>query len=173
MRTTKELDFGGQWDLITELPTGLGKLTLGGTNKTWNTPGLRRKEQWPHKRPSQTCLWVSRSLWWWRESTVACHRVRGTEYNSPGSHLASWHFEGGHHYYHYPYHSLASGQTIGREHSPTHQQKIRLKIYWAQPRLSEQDQIPPSQSLLSGIFHKLLILICERADRMNIIITEN
>ena len=25
--------------------------------------------------------------------------------------------------------SLASGQTIGREHSPAHQQKIGLKIY--------------------------------------------
>ena len=26
---------------------------------------------------------------------------------------------------------LALGQTTGREHSPTHQQKIPLKIYWA------------------------------------------
>ena len=39
-------------------------------------------------------------------------------------------FEGGHHY---PYHSLASDQTIGKEHSPTHQQKIGFKIYWAWP----------------------------------------
>ena len=30
---------------------------------------------------------------------------------------------------HYPYHSLGSGQTIEKEHSPTHQQKIGLKIY--------------------------------------------
>ena len=43
-------------------------------------------------------------------------------------------FEGGRHYCHYcyhsfyPYHSLASGQATGREHSST-QQKIRLKIY--------------------------------------------
>ena len=29
----------------------------------------------------------------------------------------------------YLHHSLASGQTTGREHSPTHQQKIGLKIY--------------------------------------------
>ena len=27
-------------------------------------PGPRRKEQWPHKRLTQTCPWVSRSLWW-------------------------------------------------------------------------------------------------------------
>ena len=38
-------------------------------------------------------------------------------------------FEGGHHYLHYLHHSLASGQTTGREHSPALQQKIGLKIY--------------------------------------------
>ena len=38
-------------------------------------------------------------------------------------------FEGGRHYLHYLHHSLASGQTTGRERSPTHQQKIGLKIY--------------------------------------------
>ena len=38
-------------------------------------------------------------------------------------------FEGGHHYLNYLHHSLASGQTTGREHSPAHQQKIGLKIY--------------------------------------------
>ena len=54
--------------------------------------------------------------------------------------------------------SLSTGQKTGREHSTTHENKT---------------QIPHSQCLLSGIFHKLLILICERADRMNIIITEN
>ena len=39
--------------------------------------------------------------------------------------------EGCCHYHYYPYHSLASVQTIGREHSPTHQQKIGFKTYWA------------------------------------------
>ena len=38
-------------------------------------------------------------------------------------------FEGGHRYLYYLHHSLVSGQTIGREHSPAHQQKIALKIY--------------------------------------------
>ena len=72
-------------------------------------------------------------------ATVACHRVRGTEYNSPG---ATWQA------------GILKEATITtitpirvgpvrREHSPTHRQKIRLKIYWAQPHLSEQDQIPP------------------------------
>ena len=39
------------------------------------------------------------------------------------------------HYLHYLHHSLASGQTTGREQSPTHQQKIGLKIYWAFPNI--------------------------------------
>ena len=33
-------------------------------------------------------------------------------------------------YLHYLHHSLASGQTTGRKHSPAHQQKIGLNIYW-------------------------------------------
>ena len=105
--------------------TGLGNRLLEGTNKTLCAPGLRRKEQWPHKRPTQTCLWVSRSLWWRRGSAVACCRVWG--WNGP--------FEGGHNYLHY------SGQTTGREHSPVYQQKIGLKIYWAWPCQSEQDPV--------------------------------
>ena len=47
-------------------------------------------------------------------------------------------FEGGCHYCQYPYHSLASGQTTGREHSPTHQKKIESKIYWIWPSPPEQ-----------------------------------
>ena len=39
-----------------------GETLLEGTNKTLGAPGPRRKEQWPHKRLTQTCLWVSRSL---------------------------------------------------------------------------------------------------------------
>ena len=64
--------------------TGLGKQTLGGHNKTLCAPGPRRKEQWPHKRMSQTCLWVSRRFQWRHGSTVAYCGVRGTESNSPG-----------------------------------------------------------------------------------------
>ena len=112
--------------------TGLGIRLLEGTNKTLCAPGPRRKEQWPHRRLSQTCLWVSRSLQRRRGLTVACRGIRGTEYNSPGPSS----FEG---VCHYPYHSSASG----REHSPIHQQKIGWKIYWVWPHPSEQTQIPP------------------------------
>ena len=41
------------------------------------------------------------------------------------------------HFHHYPYHSWASVQTTGTVHSPTHQNNIELKIYWAWPHPSE------------------------------------
>ena len=121
--------------------TGLGKQTLGGNDNTVCAPRPRRKEQWPHKRLSQTCLWVSRSLLRRRGLTAACRRVRGTDYSGPGT-LVFRPCEGSHHYHHYPYHSLVSGQTTGREHSPTHQQKIGLKIYWAWPGPQSKTQLP-------------------------------
>ena len=46
----------------------------------------------------------------------------------------------------YLHHSLASGQITGREYSPTHQQKIGLKIYWAWPLPSDQDPVSCSVS---------------------------
>ena len=68
--------------MIIGLPQDWGNRLLEGTNKTLCAPGPRRKEQCPHKRLSQTCLSVSRSLWWRCGSTAACCRVRGTEYSS-------------------------------------------------------------------------------------------
>ena len=107
------------------------------------TPGPRRKEQGPHKRLTQTCPWVSRSLRWRHGSTVACCKVRDTDRGM----ACMGPCEGGHHYLHYLHHSLTSGQTTGREHSPTHQQKTGLKIYWARPHPSE----PVSPPLVSPI----------------------
>ena len=116
---------------------------LEGTNKTLCAPGPRRKEQWPHKKLTQTCPRVSRNLQRRCGSVVACCRVGGTERSSG----CMGPFEGGHHYLHYLHHSLASGQATGREHSPAHQQKIGLKIYWTWARPSEQDSVSPSVSL--------------------------
>ena len=107
---SREFDFGGQWDLITALTQDQGNRLLEGTNKALCTPAARRKEQCPHRRLSQTCLQVSRSLWQRCGSTVACCRIRGTEYNS----ACTSPFEGGCHYLHYPYHSLASVKQQGR-----------------------------------------------------------
>ena len=55
-------------------------------------------------------------------------------------------------HYAYPYHSLASSQTAGREHRPTHQQKIGLKIYCVWPHKSSKTQfipqpVPPIRNL--------------------------
>ena len=136
----REFDFEGQRDLITELTQDWGNRLLESTHRTLCALGPRRKEQWPHKRLSQTCLWVSRSFRQRRGSTLTCHGVRGIEYNS----ACISPFEGG--CCHNPYHSLASGQTIGRKHSPTHQQKIGLKIYWAWPCPSDQDPDSPTSS---------------------------
>ena len=130
LRTSRKFYFGGQWNLITELTQDWGNRFLEGTNKTLCTPGPRRKEQWPHKRLTKTCLWVSTSLWRSYALMVACYRVGGTECGS--AHMGS--FEGVCHYLHYLHHSLVSGQTRGREHVSTHQQKIGLKVYWAWSR---------------------------------------
>ena len=48
--------------------------------------------------------------------------------------------------HHCPYHSLASAQTTGMEHNPTHQQKVRFKIYWTQSYPPEQDPVFPMAS---------------------------
>ena len=77
-------------------------------------------------------------------------------------------------YLHYLRHSLASGQTTGREHSPTHQQKIGLKIYWPWPHPSQLDPVSPSVSLSpQKASINFLTLIHQRADRMKTITTEN
>ena len=73
-------------------------------------------------------------------SAVACCRFEGNEWGSGCMGPFQW----GHHYLHYLHHSLASGQTTGREHSSAHQQKIGLKIYWAWSHPSEQDPVFPS-----------------------------
>ena len=45
LRTPREFDFGGQWNLITELPKDWGNRFLEGTDKALCAPGPRRKEQ--------------------------------------------------------------------------------------------------------------------------------
>ena len=58
-------------------------------------------------------------------------------------------FEGGPHYLHYLHHSLVSGQTTGREHSPTHQQKMDYRS-----NQSILKEISPEYSL-EGLMLKL------------------
>ena len=58
-----------------ELTQDWGNRFWEGTNRNLCAPGPRRKEQWPHRRLTQTCPWVFRSLWQMRGSVVAWFRV--------------------------------------------------------------------------------------------------
>ena len=119
------------------------KQTLGGHKQpcVHQVPGDRSSDptrDWPTL--ACECPGVSGI---WPESVMACSRVEGTERSC----VCKGPFEKGWSYLHYLHHSLASGQTTGREHSPAYQQKIGLKIYWAWPRPAEQDPASPSVSL--------------------------
>ena len=101
--------------------------------------GPRRKQQWPHKETepdlpvsvqvSPPEAWVERGLQWGQR-----HWLQQTWHKSFWRRSLL------------PYSSFVSGQTTEREHSPTHQQKIGFKIYWAWPRQSEQDPDSPTAS---------------------------
>ena len=56
-------------------------------------------------------------------------------------------FQGGRHYLRYFCHSLISGQTTGREHSPAHQQKIGLKFTEHGSNDQNQEPVSPTVSL--------------------------
>ena len=95
----------------------------------------RTQEQWPHKRLTQTCQWVSSSFRRRRGLTVACCRVRDTECSSP----CMGPLEGGSHYFItstivWPQVKQQGGDTAG----PINR-KNELNINWAWPCPSEQD----------------------------------
>ena len=118
-------------------------------------PGERSSD---HKRLTQTCLWASRSLWQRHGSAVACCRVGSTQC----SNVCMGPFKVD--YLHYLHHSLASGQ-ITRNRTETSTEN------WIKDLLS---MAPPTRTrLLSGSFHKLLILIPQRVERMKTTTTEN
>ena len=89
-----------------ELTQDLGNRPLEDTNKTLCVPVPRRKEQWPHKRLTQTCLWVFRSLWQKHGSVAACW---GSGALSVAVHAQDLMKE-----------ITIIFITIGREHSPAH-----------------------------------------------------
>ena len=61
----------------------------------------------------------------------------------------------------------------GREHSPALQQKIGVKILSMALTIRTRPSFSLSQSLPSGSFHKPLILLHQRADKLKTTITEN
>ena len=171
----RESDFECQWDLIIKLPQDWGNRLLEGKDKTICAPGPRRKEQWPHKRLSQTSLWVFGSLQH-RHGSTNSGLPQGQRYWQQ----QSWEAQctgtspcgGGHHYPTIETANSTSGQTTGREHSPTHQQEIGLKIYWAWPCPPDQDLVFPTASP-SHQDVRLWTPIPQRADIMETTIREN
>ena len=98
---------------------------------------------------------------------VACCRVGVTDCSS----ACMGPSEGGRHYLHHLHHSLVSGQTTGREHSPSTENWIKDLLSMALP-IRTRPSFPVSQSLPSGSFHKPLILLYQRADRLKTTVTE-
>ena len=82
-------------------------------------------------------------------------------------------FAGGHHYCHYPYHSLASGKLQGSKTAPPLSRNLDYRFtehcltHQSKTQLSPQP-VPPSRKL-----PKPLILIHEKADRMKTTVAEN
>ena len=69
--------------------------------------------------------------------------------------------------------SLPSVQTTGREEPyPSTEYRINDLLSMAPP-IRTRPSFPYSQSLPTGSFHKLLILIHQQADKMKITVTEN
>ena len=116
--------------------TGLGKQTLRGQKQNLVQPGPRRKEWWPQKRLTQTCPWVSRSLWGRHGLTVAGWRVGGTEC-LPGTFWRRLQLSS----LSPPEFGLRSNNREGTQPRPSTENG--LKIYWVWPRPSEQDPVSP------------------------------
>ena len=93
---------------------GLGNKLLEGTNKTVCAPGARKKEQSPHKRLSQTCLWGCKSLWWgvgWQWPAAGSGALNTTMHTWALSKEVIITFITP---------TIVWTQAKGREHSPTH-----------------------------------------------------
>ena len=82
-------------------------------------------------------------------------------------------FEGGRHHLHCLHHSLASvKQQGGNTARPSTEEWIKDLLSMALP-IRTRPNFPHRQSLPSGSFHRSLILIHQRADRLKTTITEN
>ena len=123
-------------------------------------PGERSSDPTCHE-----CPWVSRSLQWRRGSVVACCRVWGTECGALLKEVAVifiistmvW-----------PQVKQQGGNTA----PPSTENWIKDLLSIAPP-IRTRPSFPLSQSLPSGSFHKPLILLHQRADRLKTTITEN
>ena len=132
-----------------------------GTNTTLCAPGPRTTEQWPHKRQSQTCLWVSRCLcrqWPATRSGVLNTRAGRSPWKEDAITP-----------------TVVGLQAKPREWTQYHSSTenwIKDLLSMA-PSIRIRPRFAHSQSLPSGSFNNPLILLHQRADRMKTTITEN
>ena len=141
-----------------------------GSNKTLCVQGPRERSSDPTRDLSQACLWVFGSLWQRRGLTVACLRVRHTDCSILGG-VACWPKSLGV-VCHYPQFSLRPNYREGTHPHPSAENFIKDLLRMALPT-GARPSFPHIQSLPSGSFHKPLILIYQRADRMTTTIAEN
>ena len=147
-----------------ELTQDVGKQILGGYKQ--NLVQIKTPEKGV-VTPQETDPYLPVSVqesWWKHGSAVACCRVGGTECSS----ACMGPFEGGLHYLHYLHHSLSrSNNREGTQPCPSTENWINDLLNMAPP-IRTRPSFPLSQSLPSGSFHKPLILLHQRADRLKI-----
>ena len=153
------------------ISTGLGNRLLEGATNLF-TSGPRRKEQWPCNKLSQTCLWVPWSLRRRCGLTVASCGVRAlttTDLGAPECWRKSFWKRLP---LPLPEFGLRPDYREGTQPHPSAENWIKNLLGMTLPT-GARPSFPHSQSLPSGSFHKPLILIHQKADRMKTTITEN
>ena len=136
---------------------------MEGTNRTLYAPETKRKEQSSHKRLTQTCLGVSRSLQWrcgWPTAGLGALNIAVHAWDLLKEVAIIFITS-----------TIVWPQANNREGTQLHP----LTENWIKDFLSirTRPSFPLSQSLPPGSFHKPLILLHQRADRLKTTITEN
>ena len=170
LRTPRDSDFEGRWDLITELPQDWGNLE--GTNKTLCTPRARRKDS------------VSTRDW----ARLACEGLRvsgegaGWQWPASGSGSLTAAILGGAACWHKSFWKrsplllpLFGLRPNYREETQPHSSAenwVKDLLSMALPTRAKS-RSSHSESLPAGGVHKPLILVHQRAVKMRTTITEN
>ena len=134
----------------------LGKQTLGVHKQKLLCTRTQEKEAVTPEETDPDLLVVSSNLQWRHGLVEACCRVKGTEQNS----VCMGPFEGGHHYLHYLYHNLVSGEKKREGTQPcSSTENLNKSLLSMAPPTRTRPSFPHSQSTPSGSFHKPIILI--------------
>ena len=155
--------------ILTSLVAQMVNRIWEGKNRNFYTYGPRRKEQWPHRRLTQTCPWVSRSLCrgvgcWWPAAGLGALSAAMLAWDCLKEVAIIFITS-----------TIVWPQGNNREGTQSHlstENWIKVLLSMVLP-IRTRPSFPLSQSLLSGSFHKPLILLQKRADRMKTTITEN